>query len=219
MLEVKNLSKSYEFKKHWYLKKQSISVFKNLNFSLKIGENLAIFGESGSGKSTLARILCLLEIPSAGEVLYRGKNLHTQKWNKNLRKEIQYLFQEQKLALNPYKYIKTSLFDVYDNFNLKRNEEEIFDFFSAFRLNRDLLRLKPLQLSGGEATRIGLIRALILKPKILILDELTSSLDLIHIEKILHFLKKYQEKHLISYIFITHQEEFLRNFKYVKMKF
>lgn len=218
MLEVKNLSKNYEFRKHWYLKKQSIPVLKNLSFSLKSGQNLAILGESGSGKSTLARILCLLETPSSGEVLYKGENLHIQKQNKNLRKEIQYIFQEQKLALNPYKYIKTLLFDVYDNFALKRNEEEISELFSSFELDKKLLNLKPLQLSGGEASRIGLMRAFILKPKILILDELTSSLDIIHIEKILHFLKKYQEQNLISYIFITHQEEFLKDFRCEKVK-
>lgn len=218
MLEVKNLSKNYEFRKHWYLKKQSIPVLKNLSFSLKSGQNLAILGESGSGKSTLARILCLLETPSSGEVLYKGENLHIQKQNKNLRKEIQYIFQEQKLALNPYKYIKTLLFDVYDNFALKRNEEEISELFSSFELDKKLLNLKPLQLSGGEAARIGLMRAFILKPKILILDELTSSLDIIHIEKILHFLKKYQEQNLISYIFITHQEEFLKDFRCEKVK-
>lgn len=216
MLEVKNLSKSFIVKKHWYLKEQSILVFQNLNFSLNLGQNLAIFGESGSGKSTLARILCSLELPSSGEVLYRGKNLYTQK--KKSKTKIQYLFQEQKLALNPYKYIKTSLFDVYDYCGLKRDEKELFDFFSIFELNKDLLGLKPLQLSGGEAARIGLIRALILKPEFLILDELTSSLDIMNIEKILGFLKKYQENNTISYIFITHQEEFLKNFKCEKMK-
>lgn len=216
MLEVKNLSKSFIVKKHWYLKEQSILIFQNLNFSLNLGQNLAIFGESGSGKSTLARILCSLELPSSGEVLYRGKNLYTQK--QKSKTKIQYLFQEQKLALNPYKYIKTSLFDVYDYCGLKRNEKELFDFFSIFELNKDLLGLKPLQLSGGEAARIGLIRALILKPEFLILDELTSSLDIINIEKILGFLKKYQENNTISYIFITHQEEFLKNFKCEKMK-
>lgn len=216
MLEVKNLSKSFIVKKHWYLKEQSILVFQNLNFSLNLGQNLAIFGESGSGKSTLARILCSLELPSSGEVLYRGENLYTQK--QKSKTKIQYLFQEQKLALNPYKYIKTSLFDVYDYCGLKRNEKELFDFFSIFELNKDLLGLKPLQLSGGEAARIGLIRALILKPEFLILDELTSSLDIMNIEKILGFLKKYQENNTISYIFITHQEEFLKNFKCEKMK-
>lgn len=216
MLEVKNLSKSFIVKKHWYLKEQSILVFQNLNFSLNLGQNLAIFGESGSGKSTLARILCSLELPSSGEVLYRGENLYTQK--QKSKTKIQYLFQEQKLALNPYKYIKTSLFDVYDYCGLKRNEKELFDFFSIFELNKDLLGLKPLQLSGGEAARIGLIRALILKPEFLILDELTSSLDIMSIEKILGFLKKYQENNTISYIFITHQEEFLKNFKCEKMK-
>lgn len=216
MLEVKNLSKSFIVKKHWYLKEQSILVFQNLNFSLNLGQNLAIFGESGSGKSTLARILCSLELPSSGEVLYRGENLYTQK--QKSKTKIQYLFQEQKLALNPYKYIKTSLFDVYDYCGLKRDEKELFDFFSIFELNKDLLGLKPLQLSGGEVARIGLIRALILKPEFLILDELTSSLDIMNIEKILGFLKKYQENNTISYIFITHQEEFLKNFKCEKMK-
>ncbi|MCH5336055.1 MAG: ATP-binding cassette domain-containing protein [Campylobacter sp.] len=216
MLEVKNLSKSFIVKKHWYLKEQSILVFQNLNFSLNLGQNLAIFGESGSGKSTLARILCSLELPSSGEVLYRGENLYTQK--QKSKTKIQYLFQEQKLALNPYKYIKTSLFDVYDYCGLKRDEKELFNLFSSFELNKDLLGLKPLQLSGGEAARIGLIRALILKPEFLILDELTSSLDIMNIEKILGFLKKYQENNTISYIFITHQEEFLKNFKCEKMK-
>ncbi|EAI2374477.1 ATP-binding cassette domain-containing protein, partial [Campylobacter coli] len=66
MLEVKNLGKFHEFKKHWYLKKEKHLIFENINFSLKENENLMILGQSGAGKSTLARILCFLENPSFG---------------------------------------------------------------------------------------------------------------------------------------------------------
>ncbi|EAL8252823.1 ATP-binding cassette domain-containing protein, partial [Campylobacter coli] len=102
MLEVKNLGKLYELKKHWYLKKEKHLIFENVNFSLKENENLMILGQSGAGKSTLARILCFLENPSFGEVIYKNLNLHKLDRTKQrlLRKEIQYCFQDQKTALN-----------------------------------------------------------------------------------------------------------------------
>ncbi|QWU79552.1 nickel ABC transporter, ATP-binding protein [Campylobacter novaezeelandiae] len=214
MLEVKNLTQSYLLKKHWYLKKEEIFIFKGLNFNLKSGENLIITGESGSGKSTLARILCMLEVPKYGEVLYKGFNLHLQndKQKRKLRTKIQYVFQDQKLALNPYKSIKRLLFDVYENFSLKKNKNEILSFFEIFGLKEEIFHLKSFNLSGGEAQKIGLIRALILKPKILILDEVTSSLDILNTQKILNFLKKYQQNQEISYIFIAHQQEFFNDF-------
>ncbi|MBF7046615.1 ATP-binding cassette domain-containing protein, partial [Campylobacter volucris] len=67
-LEIKNLSKSYTFKKHWYLKQEEIFVLKNINFTLNKNENLLLCGESGSGKSTLAKILCMLETANSGEI-------------------------------------------------------------------------------------------------------------------------------------------------------
>lgn len=220
MLELRNVDKFYEFKKHWYLKKERLELFKNLNFILKKGQNLAIFGASGSGKSTLARILCFLEKPSLGEVLYENINLHTLnfKEQRKLRKEIQYLFQDQKLALNPYKRVKNLIFDVYGNFGLKKDKEKIASLFEEFELKEQILNQKPYNLSGGEAARIGLIRTLILEPKLLILDELTSSLDSFNAFKIMNFLKKYQEKKELSFIFITHQKEFLKNFDYQILK-
>lgn len=217
MLEVRNLSKIYTIKKHWYLKKEDYLVFKDINFSLRLCENLAIVGESGSGKSTLAKILCMLEDASSGEVFYSKIPLSLKTQNLALRKQIQYLFQDQKLALNPYKKIKTSIFDVYENFNLKIDYDEIKSFFTDFNLSLQLLDLKPMQLSGGEAQRIGLIRALLLKPKLLILDELTSSLDILNSFKILEFLYNYQNKNEISYIFISHQEESLKKFNCKKI--
>ncbi|EOZ3532648.1 ABC transporter ATP-binding protein [Campylobacter upsaliensis] len=211
MFEVCHLAKNYPLKRHWYLKEEQRSIFENVNFSLNLGENLLISGESGAGKSTLARVLCGLEKPSFGEVLYRGKSMHLGE-NLHFKKEVQYVFQDQKLALNPYRKIKSLIDDVWENFSLKKDEEFLQELLGNLNLKEEIFALKSTQLSGGEASRVGLLRAFLLRPKILILDELTSALDILNIVKIVEFLKEYQEKNAISYIFITHQEEFFRKF-------
>lgn len=211
MFEVRHLAKNYPLKRHWYLKEEQRSIFENVNFSLNLGENLLISGESGAGKSTLARVLCGLEKPSFGEVLYRGKSMHLGE-NLHFKKEVQYVFQDQKLALNPYRKIKSLIDDVWENFSLKKDEEFLQELLGNLNLKEEIFALKSTQLSGGEASRVGLLRAFLLSPKILILDELTSALDILNIVKIVEFLKEYQEKNAISYIFITHQEEFFRKF-------
>ncbi|HDZ4965037.1 TPA: ATP-binding cassette domain-containing protein, partial [Campylobacter jejuni] len=194
MLKVCNLSKSYELKKHWYLKKEKHIIFDNVNFSLKENKNLIILGKSGAGKSTLARILCFLENPSKGEVWYENLNLHKLDKNKQrlLRKQIQYCFQDQKIALNPYKKIKNLIQDGLENFNLQKNDDLILEFFDFFNLKKQILEQKPYELSGGEATRVGLIRALVLNPRLLILDEITSALDIKTSKEIVTFLYNYQ---------------------------
>lgn len=218
-LEVKNLSKSYKFKKHWYLKEEEIFVFKNVSFSLNQNENLLLCGESGSGKSTLAKIICMLECPNTGEVLLENESILNLDFNtqRNLRQKIQYIFQDQKLALNPYKNTKKLLFDVYENFKLKPDFEELFKLFDAFELQKDILKLKPSKLSGGQSQRLGLIRALLLKPKLLILDEITAALDMMTAYKILDYLQNFQKKHNITYIFISHQERILQKICHKKI--
>ncbi|AJC86899.1 ATP-binding cassette domain-containing protein [Campylobacter sp. RM16704] len=218
-LEVKNLSKSYKFKKHWYLKEEENFVFKDVSFSLNQNENLLLCGESGSGKSTLAKILCMLEKPNFGEVLFENENILKLDFNsqRKLRQKIQYIFQDQKLALNPYKTTKKLLFDVYDNFKIKLDFDELFMLFDDFELERDILELKPSKLSGGQSQRLGLIRALILKPKLLILDEITAALDIPTAYKILNYLYDYQKIHDITYIFISHQEKILQKITHKKI--
>lgn len=220
MLRVCKLTQCYELKKHWYLKKERRIIFDNVNFSLKENENLMILGKSGAGKSTLARVLCFLEKPSKGEVWYKNLNLHKLDKNKQrlLRREIQYCFQDQKMALNPYKKIKDLIQDGLENFALQKDEKLILEFFDFFNLKKQILEQKPYELSGGEAARVGLIRALILKPKLLILDEITSALDTKNSKELLNFLYDYQQKSGISYIFISHQNDIFYKFDYKKIK-
>ena len=211
MLEVRGLAKSYALRRHWYVRKEERLIFENINFSLNLGENLLIIGESGRGKSTLARILCGLQRPSSGEVLYEGENIHTARNFWRFKQNIQYVFQNQKLALNPYKSIDTLIYGVFSNFKMKKDRSWVEKMLGNFALKESILTLKPAQLSGGEASRVGILRALIPSPKILILDEPTSALDILNSMRIIDFLKAYQKENSIAYIFITHQEEFFKD--------
>jgi len=214
-LFCENLTKTYTYKKHWYLKSEKKEVFKNLNFTLNKAENLILCGESGCGKSTLAKIICGLESPDSGEIYFKDQTLFSLRnyKNKELKRQIQYIFQDQKLALHPYKKVKTLFKDVYDNFSLSYDEEQILNFLDFFELDSKILSLKPLALSTGQAMRIGIIRALLLEPELLICDEITASLDFLNTAKILSYFKKLKQKQKITFIFITHQNSIFKDFE------
>ncbi|MFM6973243.1 MAG: ATP-binding cassette domain-containing protein [Alphaproteobacteria bacterium] len=211
ILVVKNLSVKY----------QNFEVLKNLNFSLKKGENIGIIGESGSGKSTLALALLNL-IPSTGEINFADK----KSFKKNpieLRKSIQILLQDPFSSLNP----RTKIFDIIAEgliinsslnylqkiFNLgkkifKENiKNQVEDITKKMQLPLHLLDFYPHQLSGGQRQRVALARSLILQPKILILDEPTSALDYQTQNEILNLLNNIQKNQEISYIIISHDDE------------
>lgn len=207
LLKVHKLAKFYEFKRHLYLKSEQKAVFENVSFELNLGENLLLCGQSGCGKSTLGKIIAMLEKASSGEVFFEEKPILNLKFKeqRRLRKEISYVFQEQKLALNPYKKVLDLLCVGSENFGLKFDLNEAKRFFEDFELDFSLTKLKPKELSTGQAQRIGLIRALLLRPKLLILDEITAPLDLSASGKILSHLLAIQKKQDLSYIFISHE--------------
>lgn len=207
LLKVHKLAKFYEFKRHLYLKSEQKAVFENVSFELNLGENLLLCGQSGCGKSTLGKIIAMLEKANSGEVFFEEKPILNLKFKeqRRLRKEISYVFQEQKLALNPYKKVLDLLCVGSENFGLKFDLNEAKRFFEDFELDFSLTKLKPKELSTGQAQRIGLIRALLLRPKLLILDEITAPLDLSASGKILSHLLAIQKKQDLSYIFISHE--------------
>lgn len=214
LLRAHKLSKTYTFKRHLYLKSEQKSVFENVSFELDKGENLLICGQSGSGKSTLVKILAMLEKANSGEVFFDEKPIFKLNFEsqRRLRAKISYVFQEQKLALNPYKKVLDLLCVVSENFGKKADMQAIKTLFEAFELDFGLTQLKARQLSTGQAQRIGLIRGLLLQPKLLILDEITAPLDLSASQKILSYLLNLQKQSDISYIFISHEEKLMRSF-------
>ena len=175
MLEVQNIKKIYRSR----FGKNDLEALKSINFTVEVGEYIAIMGESGSGKTTLLNILALLDRPTSGKVILMGKDLQEIKDNemaKFRRENLGFVFQD---------------FNLLDNFTVKENillplvlsdekisvmEEKLLKIAKKLNIS-DLLNKYPYEISGGQKQRTAIARALISEPKILLADEPTGALD------------------------------------------
>ena len=198
-IRLKNVSKSLSFKEHFNARAEVLHLLEGINFELDDGENLAILGQSGSGKSTLAKLISFSEPKSGGKIYINDEEIADKN---ELKKDIRYILQNQKQALNPALKVKTAIAHVRSYLKLSFSENELKELMSNLNLKNEILEKFPSQLSGGEATRVGILLALLSKPKILICDEITSGLDNETKQKIINLLLNLDEK--ISIIFITH---------------
>jgi methionine import ATP-binding protein metN 2 len=204
ILEVKNISKNFEFKEHFGHKQICLEVLNNISFNLESGENLSILGQSGSGKSTLAKILALVIKQSGGEIFFEGKNLSNLNQNEILwyRSRIRLVMQNQKLCLNPALKIKTQIKNIKNYLKLNFDDELVGTLLKTLNLPAEILAKLPHQISGGEAERVGMLIAMLSNPKLLILDEITSGLDFEAKGRLLDMLLTLNKS--INIIFITH---------------
>ena len=198
-IRLKNVSKSLSFKEHFNARAEVLHLLEGINFELDDGENLAILGQSGSGKSTLAKLISFSEPKSGGKIYINNEEITDKN---ELKKDIRYILQNQKQALNPALKVKTAIAHVRSYLKLSFSENELKELLANLNLKDEILGKYPSQLSGGEATRVGILLALLSKPKILICDEITSGLDNKTKQKIINLLLNLDEK--ISIIFITH---------------
>ncbi|WP_148800364.1 ATP-binding cassette domain-containing protein [Campylobacter concisus] len=198
-IRLENVSKSLNFKEHFNAKAETLHLLEGINFELDDGENLAILGQSGSGKSTLAKLISFSEPKSEGKIYINDWEITDKN---ELKKDIRYILQNQKQALNPALKVKTAIAHVRSYLKLSFSENELKELLINLNLKDEILEKYPSQLSGGEATRVGILLALLSKPKILICDEITSGLDNATKQKIINLLLSLDEK--ISIIFITH---------------
>ena len=203
ILDVKSLTKTFE------KNNTGFTAVDNVNFQLDKKECLGIVGESGSGKSTIAKMLVKLLEPDNGEINFLGKDLVT--FNKSelrkTRKDIQMIFQNPMDSFNPRKKLKTSVgagLKYTLNLNKKQIEEKVNEAFNLVGLKSEYKDRYINKLSGGECQRAAIARSVIIEPKLLICDEITSALDVSVQAQIIDLLVQLREKMDMSYIFITH---------------
>lgn len=179
------------------------------DLSIKQGETLGIVGESGSGKSTLGFALLKL-MPSDGDVQFNNQSVSqlNQKMFRPLRRDMQIVFQDPFGSLNPRMSIAQIIGEGLNvhkqNLATEDIDLEICQVLSEVGLDTDVRHRYPHEFSGGQRQRIAIARALVLKPKLIILDEPTSALDRTVQAQIVTLLRKLQEKYQLSYLFISH---------------
>ena len=206
-LEIKALRKSYGEKRE---------IIDNLNVEIKRGEIFSILGISGCGKSTLSRCIMGLETNTEGEIIYNGINLLKLKSSerRKLAPKIQIVFQEARGSLNPnvtaLNIVQEPL--IYHRLYDKESREKMAKkLLYMVGIEDEMFNSKPMQLSTGQCQRIGIARALIMKPEILICDEAVSSLDVTLQVQILELLIKLKKEFNLTIIMISHDFRVLKN--------
>jgi microcin C transport system ATP-binding protein len=218
ILKIKNLKVWYPIKKGIFKKTVNyVKAIDVISFTLKKKETLGIVGESGSGKTSL--VLAILKlIKSSGTIEFDKLDLNLIKKNKlkNIRKNIQMIFQDPFSSLSPRMNVQEILNEGmsvhFPKYSLLEKKQIIKDILKETGMDYERDHNKyPHEFSGGQRQRIAISRALILKPKILILDEPTSALDITIQNQILDLLHNLQEKYSLSYIFISHDMNVIRS--------
>jgi dipeptide transport system ATP-binding protein len=205
LLTVKNLKKSYVTKK-LFGAAQELNVLKKISFEVPENRILGIVGESGCGKSTLAKVLTRLEDFQGGEIQIAGRNLREIP-QKEFTQLVQMVFQDPYQSLNPrrkaWEIIAEPLL-VNEVISTAAAKTRALEMMAKVGLLSEMQNRYPHQFSGGQRQRIGIARALMLHPKLLILDEPVSALDVSIQAQVLNLLLQLQKEFGLSMIFISH---------------
>jgi oligopeptide/dipeptide ABC transporter ATP-binding protein len=181
----------------------------DVTLELNENETLGLVGESGSGKSTLGRVGIRLLKPTSGKVLFQGEDISTAEGRRlrSIRREMQVIFQNPYSSLNPRKTIRQivgAALKVRGIRDLKQQEEEICQLLRRVSLPVRFIDAYPHQLSGGQRQRISIIRALAVRPKLIVADEPVSALDVSVQAQIIRLLEELKKEFRLTYLFIAH---------------
>ncbi len=223
ILEARGIYKAYKFSKSVFTRKIKQNVLENFSFELFDGEILGIVGKSGAGKSTLVKCLTGIEEPDAGEIFIDSTKVFEKKLgNKTkinlfstleIKKKIQIIMQDPYTTLSPKRRVSSLALEalkLYEpNLSSDYIRKIVESYFFMCGLGKEYMDAYPHELSGGQSQRVCIASALVLSPKILICDEITSALDLSVQAKILNLMMDLREKLGLTYIFISHNLELI----------
>jgi oligopeptide/dipeptide ABC transporter ATP-binding protein len=210
LLQVSALTKHFPILAGFFSRPVAwVKAVDNVNFEVHRGETLGIVGESGCGKTTLVNVLLNLMKPTAGKVIFDSIDLYScsKKELRELRQHLQIVFQDPFWSLNPRWLVKDIVAEPL-NVHLKLKPDEtikrVEELLDMVGLPKDAVFKSPHEFSGGQRQRIAIARALALNPKLLVLDEPTSAIDIFSQAQILELLKDLKERLNLTYILISH---------------
>jgi oligopeptide transport system ATP-binding protein len=219
LLEVRGLQKHFPLTQGIVFKRTigHVRAVDGVDLTLRRGETVGLVGESGCGKSTVSKLIVALERPTAGSILYKGKDVTRmgRRALKAYRREVQIIFQDPYASLNPRMTVGDIVAegwavhaDVAPKKGRLKRTQELLD---RVGLNPDYVNRYPHQFSGGQRQRIGIARALALQPEVIVCDEPVSALDVSVQAQVVNLLEDLQDEFGLSYLFIAHDLSVVRH--------
>ena len=218
LLRVDNLSKTFSINAGGFFSKPlALRALQDISFSVNRGETLGIVGESGCGKSTLGRCILQLLKPDEGRVVWMGTDLTRlpSEEMRRRRKDVQIIFQDPQASLNPRMTVGEIVADplktLMPELNAAQRKQRVMEMMEAVGLQPEMINRYPHEFSGGQAQRIGIARALITEPKLIVCDEPVSALDVSIQAQILNLLSELKDQFGLTLIFISHNLSVVRH--------
>ncbi|MEP4770796.1 MAG: dipeptide ABC transporter ATP-binding protein [Roseibium sp.] len=215
ILKVRDVYRTYDIKGGMFKKGSQLTAVKGVSFDVKRGSTLAVVGESGCGKSTLARMLTMIDAQTSGGIEIDGLPIDISKTgiSKEMRQKVQIIFQNPYGSLNPRQKIGHVLEEpllLNTDMSAEERRDLALQMLEKVGLQPEHYGRYPHMFSGGQRQRIAIARAIMMKPKLLVLDEPVSALDLSVQAQILNLLADLQDELGLTYVFISHDLSVVR---------
>ena len=206
LLKVSNLTQHFKVSRNF-----TVKAVNGVSFDIYPGETYGLVGESGSGKTTIGRSIIRLYDPTAGSVVFEGKEIGgklDRATEKMLREDMQMIFQDPMSSLNPRKKVGDIIgegLDIHHRFaSIKERDDAVAEMLNKVGLSQAHAERYPHQFSGGQRQRVGIARALVMNPKLIIADECISALDVSIQAQVVNLMKDIQDSTGCAYLFIAH---------------
>jgi len=218
LLELRNVKKWYstKVKKNTFLMtKAHVRAVNDVSFKIYQGQTVGLVGESGCGKSTVGKMIVKLLKPTAGAILFRGKDIFSFSDNENrgLKKNMQFIFQDPYSSLDPRFTVERIIAEpmLHLELNKKDKRARVLNLMEDVGIRKEYLHRYPHEFSGGQRQRIGIARALSINPELIICDEPVSALDVSIQAQVINIMQDLQEKFGLTYLFISHDLSVVRH--------
>jgi len=217
LLRIENLGKVFSLSAGLFARPFTLTALTDINFTIRQGETLGIVGESGCGKSTLGRCILNLLTPDSGRVVWMGEDIThlPEAAMRKRRRDLQIIFQDPLASLNPRMTVGEIIGDplrtLMPEMKAAERQQRVVKTMEAVGLLPEMINRYPHEFSGGQAQRIGIARALITEPKLIVCDEPVSALDVSIQAQILNLLADLKEQFGLTLIFISHNLSVVRH--------